>query len=146
VTLACAGAGAGLGAGTALVCAGAGLPADFGFARAGTAVGAGFALAVALGFLDDFDFCRVPVGAGVAVVPCVAHDSHGQVQHIALAGRVRSINADTANKGTVTFAFIESLPFTVSQARASDRSLASLGSGSGFDNDDANSTKRSRRK
>jgi hypothetical protein len=118
VTLACVGAGAGLGAGTALACAGAGVPAGFGFVRAGPAVGAGFAFAVALGFLADFGFSGVPVGAGVAVAPCVAQDCHGQVKHIALAGSVRSINADSA-KGTVIFAFIEPLPFTeVSQARA----------------------------
>jgi hypothetical protein len=79
-----------------LACAGAG----FGFARAGTAVGAGFAFAVALGFLAELGFSRVPVGAGVAVAPCVAQDCHGQGQHIALAGSVRSINADTA-RGTV---------------------------------------------
>jgi hypothetical protein len=70
----------------------------------------------------------VPVGAGVAVAPCVAagvaQDCHGQ--HIALAGSVRSINADTA-KGTVNFAFIEPLPFTVvSEARASGRFLVLL--------------------
>jgi hypothetical protein len=78
--------------------------------------GPGFAFAVALGFFADFSFSGVPVGAGVAVAPCVAQDCHGQ--HIALAGSVRSINADTA-KGTVNFAFIETLPVTVvSQARS----------------------------
>jgi hypothetical protein len=123
VTFACAGAG--LDAGAALACAGAGGPAGFGFARAGTAAGPGFAFAVALGFFADFSFSGVPVGAGVAVAPCVAagvaQDCHGQ--HIALAGSVRSINADTA-KGTVNFAFIEPLPFTVvSQARANGRFL-----------------------
>jgi hypothetical protein len=123
VTFACAGAG--LDAGAALACAGAGGPAGFGFARVGTAAGPGFAFAVALGFFADFSFSGVPVGAGVAVAPCVAagvaQDCHGQ--HIALAGSVRSINADTA-KGTVNFAFIETLPFTVvSQARANGRFL-----------------------
>lgn len=123
VTFACAGAG--LDAGAALACAGAGGPAGFGFARVGTAAGPGFAFAVALGFFADFSFSGVPVGAGVAVAPCVAagvaQDCHGQ--HIALAGSVRSINADTA-KGTVNFAFIEPLPFTVvSQARANGRFL-----------------------
>ena len=118
MTFACAGAG--LDAGAALACAGAGGPAGFGFARVGTAAGPGFAFAVALGFFADFSFSGVPVGAGVAVAPCVAagvaQDCHGQ--HIALAGSVRSINADSA-KGTVIFAFIEPLPFTeVSQARA----------------------------
>jgi hypothetical protein len=123
VTFACAGAGSD--AGAALACAGAGGPAGFGFARTGTAAGAGFAFAVALGFFGDFSFSGVPVGAGVAVAPCVAagvaQDCHGQ--HIALAGSVRSINADTA-KGTVNFTFIEPLPFTVvSQARANNRFL-----------------------
>ena len=126
VTFACAGAGAGLGAGVALACSKAGVRPGFGFARAGTAAGAGFAFAVALDFIADFGFFGVTVGAGVAVVPCVAQDCHGQVQHIALAGSVRSINADAA-KGTVAFAFIEPLPFTVvSQVRASDRFLILL--------------------
>ena len=114
MTFACAGAGSD--AGAALACAGAGGPAGFGFARAGTAAGAGFAFAVALGFFGDFSFSGVPVGAGVAVVAAgVAQDCHGQ--HIALAGSVRSINANTA-KGTVNFAFIEPLPFTVVLGRA----------------------------
>ena len=126
MTFACAGAG--LDAGAAFAWAGAGVPAGFGFARAGTAAGARVAFAVALGFLADFSFSGAPVGAGVAVAPCVAagvaQDCHGQ--HIALAGSVRSINADTA-KGTVNFAFIERLPFTVlSQARASGRFLVLL--------------------
>jgi hypothetical protein len=119
VTFACAGAG--LDAGAALACAGAGGSAGFGFACLGTLAGPGFAFAVALGFFADFSFSGVPVGAGVAVAPCVAQDCHGQ--HIALAGSVRSINADTA-KGTVNFAFTETLPFTVvSQARANGRFL-----------------------
>ena len=123
VTFACAGAGAGLGAGLALACSNAGVPPGFGLARAGTAVGAGFALAVALDFLAGFGFSGVPVGAGVAVVLCVAQDCHSQVRHIALAGSVRSINADAA-KGTVIFAFIKPLPFTVvTQVGASDRFL-----------------------
>ena len=150
MTFACAGAG--LDARAALACAGAGLPAGFGFARAGTAAGAGVAFAVVLGFFADFSFPGMPFGTGVAVAPCVAagvvQDCHGQ--HIALAGSVRSINADTA-KGTVNrrdFAFIEPLPLTVvTQARASGLSwscsLASLGSGSGFDNKDANPTMQS---
>ena len=112
MTFACAGAG--LDAGAALACAGAGGPAGFGFARVGTAAGPGFAFAVALGFFADFSFSGVPVGAGVAVAPCVAagvaQDCYGQ--HIAFAGSVRSINADTA-KGTVNFAFIEPLPFSL---------------------------------
>ena len=103
-------AGAGLDGGAALACAGARITAGFGFARAGTAA----AFAVALGFLADFSFSGEPVGAGVAVTPCVGadvgQDCYGR--HIALAGRVRSISADTA-KGIVSFAFIEPLPFTV---------------------------------
>ena len=107
-----------------MACAGAGVPAGFGFVRAGTAAGARVAFAVALGFFADFSFSGVPVGAGVAVAPCVAQDCQGQ--QIALAGSVRSINADPA-KGTVNFAFIEPLPFTVvSQARASGRFLILL--------------------
>ena len=105
MTFACAGAG--LDASAALAYG----PAGFGFARVGTAAGPGFAFAVALGFFADFSFSGVPVGAGVAVAPCVAagvaQDCHGQ--HIALAGSVRSINAGTA-KGTVNFALIEPLP------------------------------------
>ena len=106
MTFACAGAG--LDAGAALACAGAGGSAGFDFACVGTLAGPGFAFAVALGFFADFSFSGLPVGAGVAVAPCVAQDCHGQ--HIALAGSVRSINADTA-KGTVNFAFIEPLLF-----------------------------------
>ena len=114
MTFACAGAG--LDAGAALACAGAGGSAGFDFACVGTLAGPGFAFAVALGFFADFSFSGLPVGAGVAVAPCVAQDCHGQ--HIALAGSVRSINVDTA-KGTVNFAFIETLPVTVvSQARS----------------------------
>jgi hypothetical protein len=90
--------------------------------RAGAAAGARVAFAAALGFFADFSFSGVPVGAGVAVAPCVAagvaQDCHGQ--HIALAGSVISINADTA-KGTVNFAFIEPLPFTVVAQLASPR-------------------------
>jgi hypothetical protein len=112
MTFACAGAG--LDAGAALACAGGGVPAGFGFVRAWTAAGACVAFAVVLGFFADFSFSGVPVGADVAVAPCVAagvpQDCHGQ--HIALAGSVRSINADTA-KGTVNFAFIEPFLFTV---------------------------------
>jgi hypothetical protein len=112
MTFACAGAG--LDAGAALACAGGGVPAGFGFVRAWTAAGACVAFAVVLGFFADFSFSGVPVGADVAVTPCVVagvpQDCHGQ--HIALAGSVRSINADTA-KGTVNFALIEPLLFTV---------------------------------
>jgi len=130
-TFACAGAGAGLGDGAALTGSKAGVPTGFGFALTGTAVGAGlgegaalacskagvptgfgFAFAVALNLLADFGFSGVPVGGGVAVALCGAQDCHNQVQHIALAGTVRSINADAA-KGTVTFPFIEPLPFTL---------------------------------
>ena len=134
MTFACAGAG--LDAGAALACAGAGGPAGFGFVRVGTVAGPGFAFAVALGFFADFSFSGVPVGAGVAVAPCVAQDCHGQ--HIALAGSVRSINADTA-KGTVNFAFIETLPVTVVLRRAQ----MAFSYASGFDNNDANPTMRS---
>jgi len=135
VTFACAGAG--LDAGAALACAGAGGSAGFDFACLGTVAGPGFAFAVALGFFADFSISGLPVGAGVAVAPCVAQDCHGQ--HIALAGSVRSINADTA-KGTVNFAFIETLPFiVVSQALK----WPFLSLASGFDNNDANPTMRS---
>ena len=124
MTFACAGAG--LDAGAALACAGAGVPAGFGFARAGTAAGARVTFAAALGFFADFSFSGVPVGAGVAVAPCVAagvaQDCHGQ--HIALAGSVRSINADTA-KGTVNFAFIEPFLFTVLSGTLRDHCTAS---------------------
>jgi hypothetical protein len=125
MTFACAGAG--LDAGAALACAGGGVPAGFGFVRAWTAAGACVAFAVVLGFFADFSFSGVPVGADVAVAPCVAagvpQDCHGQ--HIALAGSVRSINADTA-KGTVNFAFIEPFLFTVLSGSSEWRFLGHL--------------------
>ena len=136
MTFACAGAG--LDAGAALACAGAGGSAGFDVACVGTVAGLGFAFAVALGFFGDFSFSGVPVGAGVAVAPCVAQDCHGQ--HIALAGSVRSINADTA-KGTVNFAFIENPPLAVVSQGAIKWPFLSLASG--FDNNDANPTMRS---
>ena len=54
-----------------MACAGVGGSAGFDFACVGTVAGPGFAFAVALGFFADFSFSGLPVGAGVAVAPCL---------------------------------------------------------------------------